>query len=130
MAPPFGPEREMSELAAAAPRAVDGFEDPAFRSRRTQNWLVLGLLYAFFYATRYNLSALSGQLCTYFGWTNTQYGIFETMMPFVYGVSVLVNGPIADRIGGKKAFLFGACGVIVANFLFGLGTLAVLTPAV
>jgi OPA family glycerol-3-phosphate transporter-like MFS transporter len=121
----------MTDLATTvATRAKDGFDDPAFRARRTQNWLVLGFLYAFFYATRYNLSATSGQLCTYFGWTNTQYGIFETMMPFVYGVSVLVNGPIADRIGGKKAFLFGACGVIVANFLFGLGTLVVLTPAV
>src|SRR6185295_8634640 len=105
-------------------------DDPAFRRRRVQNWLVLGLLYAFFYATRYNLSALSGQLCSYFGWTNTEYGVFETMMPFVYGASVLVNGPIADRIGGKKAFLFGAAGVTVANFLFGLATRIVQTPAV
>ncbi|MFT3773409.1 MAG: MFS transporter [Minicystis sp.] len=121
----------MSDLASsAATQPRDGFDDPAFRSRRTQNWMVLGLLYAFFYATRYNLSALSGQLCQYFGWTNTQYGVFETMMPFVYGVSVLVNGPIADRVGGKKAFLFGAVGVIAANVLFGLGTLLVLTPAV
>lgn len=121
----------MSELAiAAAPNGHGGFDDPAFRSRRVQNWLVLGFLYAFFYATRYNLSALSGQLCSYFGWTNTEYGIFETMMPFVYGVSVLVNGPIADRVGGKKAFLFGALGVILMNFLFGLGTLVVQTPAV
>jgi len=100
----------MTELAVAVIPA-DGFEDPAFRARRTQNWMVLGLLYAFFYATRYNLSATSGQLCGYFGWTNTQYGVFETMGPLVYGASVLVNGPIADRIGGKKAFLFGAVGV-------------------
>ncbi len=121
----------MSEIASTAAPPVEGsFEDPAFRARRRQNWLVLGFLYAFFYATRYNLSALAGQLTQSFGWTNTEYGIFETMMPFVYGVSVLVNGPIADRIGGKKAFLFGAAGVVVMNFLFGLGTLAVLTPAV
>jgi OPA family glycerol-3-phosphate transporter-like MFS transporter len=121
----------MSQLANATPLAADfGFDDPIFRRRRRQNWLILGFLYAFFYATRYNLSALSGQLSATFGWTNTEYGVFETMMPFVYGVSVLVNGPIADRIGGKRAFLFGAGGVIVANFLFGLGTLSVLTPAV
>jgi OPA family glycerol-3-phosphate transporter-like MFS transporter len=125
------PGATMSESATAtAPRALDGFDDPAFRARRTQNWMVLGLLYAFFYATRYNLSAVSGQLCLYFGWTNTQYGVFETMMPFVYGVSVLVNGPLADRIGGKKAFLFGALGVVAANVLFGLGTTLVVTPAV
>jgi MFS transporter, OPA family, glycerol-3-phosphate transporter len=120
----------MSELPSAAPRESASFDDPAFRKRRLSNWLVLGFLYAFFYATRYNLTAISGQLCTYFGWTNTEYGVFETMMPFVYGVSVLVNGPLADRIGGKKAFLFGAIGVVVANFLFGLGTCVVLTPAV
>jgi OPA family glycerol-3-phosphate transporter-like MFS transporter len=115
---------------AHTPDPRKAFADPAFRARRTQNWIVLGLLYAFFYATRYNLSALSGQLCTHFGWTNTQYGVFETMMPFVYGISVLVNGPIADRVGGKKAFLFGAAGVVLMNFLFGLGTLVVATPAV
>jgi OPA family glycerol-3-phosphate transporter-like MFS transporter len=119
----------MSDAAGSVQVQRDGFDDPAFRSRRTQNWLVLGLLYAFFYATRYNLSALSGQLSTSFGWTNTEYGVFETMMPFVYGVSVLVNGPIADRVGGKKAFLFGAAGVVLMNFLFGLGTLVVDTPA-
>src|SRR5262249_41372526 len=101
------PANGMSEIASAAP-VRDGFDDPAFRARRTQNWLVLGLLYACFYATRYNLSALSGALCTYFGWTNAQYGVFETMLPLAYGASVLVNGPIADRIGGKRAFLFGA----------------------
>src|SRR3954471_24460273 len=121
----------MSEpTAAAVSPGADGFADPAFGRRRAQNWLVLGFLYAFFYATRYNLSALSGQLCASFGWTNTEYGVFETMMPFVYGISVLVNGPLADRIGGKKAFLFGAAGVVVMNFLFGLGTLLVETPAV
>jgi MFS transporter, OPA family, glycerol-3-phosphate transporter len=121
----------MSEIAStAAPFPMAGFDDPAFRRRRTQNWLVLGFLYAFFYATRYNLSALSGQLCTYFGWTNAEYGVFETAMPFVYGASVLINGPIADRVGGKKAFLFGALGVVAMNVLFGLGTLLVVTPAV
>jgi OPA family glycerol-3-phosphate transporter-like MFS transporter len=116
--------------STAATRETDGFDDPAFRARRTQNWLVLGLLYTFFYATRYNLSAVSGQLCSYFGWTNTQYGVFETMGPLVYGASVMINGPIADRVGGKKAFLFGALGVTVMNVLFGLGTLVVRTPAV
>lgn len=119
----------MAEPSVQSPIA-DGFSDAAFRRRRTQNWLVLGFLYAFFYATRYNLSALSGPLSSHFGWTNTQYGVFETMMPFVYGLSVLVNGPIADRVGGKKAFLFGGLGVTAMNFLFGLGLTVVEKPAV
>jgi MFS transporter, OPA family, glycerol-3-phosphate transporter len=119
-------------MAAAAPLATqppDGFDDPGFQARRRQNWLVLGFLYAFFYATRYNFTALAHPLAHHFGWTNAQYGVFETMLPLVYGASVLVNGPLADRIGGKRAFLFGAVGVVVMNSLFGLGTLAVATPA-
>src|SRR5579859_134173 len=109
----------MAAAPTLAVRPDDRFDDLAFRRRRTRNWIVLGLLYALFYATRYNLSAISGQLASHFGWTNTQYGVFETMMPFVYGLSVLLNGPLADRIGGKKAFLFGAAGVVVMNLLFG-----------
>jgi OPA family glycerol-3-phosphate transporter-like MFS transporter len=120
----------MVELASAAAAKGASFDDPAFRQRRRRNWLILGFLYAAFYATRYNLSALSGLLSSRLGWTNADYGVFETMMPFVYGVSVLVNGPLADRIGGKKAFLFGAVGVVASNVLFGLCSLAVVTPAV
>jgi OPA family glycerol-3-phosphate transporter-like MFS transporter len=80
--------------------------------------------------TRYNFAAVMANLAGTFGWTNTELGVFETMMPLVYGLSVVVNGPLCDRIGGKKAFLFGAVGVTIMNFLFGLGILAVATPAV
>jgi len=102
---------------------------PAFRRRRAVNWLALGMLYAFFYATRYNYTAAAPYLADTFGWKNTDLGIFETVMPLVYGLAVVLNGPFADRIGGKKAFLFGAAGVAVMNFLFGLASLAVV-PAV
>ena len=100
------------------------FTDPAFRRRRTVNWMVLGVLYAFFYMTRYNFAATMSELSKTFGWTNTQLGVFETMMPLVYGLSVVLNGPLADRIGGRKAFLFGAVGVTAMNFAFGACTLA------
>ncbi len=106
------------------------FDDPAFRKRRTQNWLVLGFLYAVFYMSRYNFAAVMVNLSGTFGWTNVQLGVFETMMPLVYGLSVVLNGPIADRIGGKKAFLFGAVGVTIMNFLFGLCVTFVQAPAV
>jgi OPA family glycerol-3-phosphate transporter-like MFS transporter len=106
------------------------FADPAFQRRRNLNWVVLGLLYAFFYMSRYNFAATMSELGTTFGWTNTELGIFETMMPLVYGLSVVFNGPLADRIGGRKAFLFGAVGVTIMNFAFGACTLAVVTPSV
>jgi OPA family glycerol-3-phosphate transporter-like MFS transporter len=103
---------------------------PEFRRRRAVNWLSLGILYAFFYMTRYNYTVVAPELADILGWKNTDLGVFETMMPLVYGLSVVLNGPFADRIGGKKAFLFGAVGVALMNFLFGLSNLAISSPAV
>ena len=103
---------------------------PEYRRQRTINWLSLGFLYAFFYMTRYNYTAVAPALADILGWKNTDLGVFETMMPLVYGLSVVLNGPFADRIGGKKAFLFGAIGVAIMNFLFGLASVAVISPAV
>jgi len=99
------------------------FADPAFQRRRNANWIVLGLLYAFFYMSRYNFAATMSELSKTFGWSNTQLGVFETTMPLVYGLSVVLNGPLADRFGGRKAFLFGALGVTFMNFAFGACTL-------
>ncbi|MCK5800162.1 MAG: MFS transporter [Deltaproteobacteria bacterium] len=106
------------------------FTDPKYRLRRFQNWMVVGLLYALFYMSRYNLSTAAPELMKVFGWTKNDYGIFETVMPLIYGLSVFFNGPIADRVGGKKAFLFGAFGVVIMNALFGLSHLLVQSPAV
>ena len=103
---------------------------PEFRRRRAINWISLGLLYAFFYMTRYNYTAVAPLLADVLGWKNTQLGIFETMMPLVYGLSVVLNGPLADQIGGRKAFLFGAGGVALMNILFGFASFAVSSPAI
>lgn len=102
---------------------------PEFRRRRGVNWMSLGMLYAFFYATRYNYTAAAPYLADTLGWRNTELGVFETMMPLVYGLAVVFNGPFADRVGGKKAFLFGAVGVAAMNLVFGLASLAIVTPA-
>ena len=104
--------------------------DDEFRRRRVENWLSLGFLYAFFYMTRYNYTAVAPVLADLLGWKNTELGIFETIMPLVYGLSVVLNGPFADRIGGKKAFLFGAVGVVIMNFLFGMASYGVGSAAV
>ncbi len=103
---------------------------PEFRRARVINWMSLGLLYAFFYMTRYNYTAVAPTLADLLGWKNTDLGIFETLMPLVYGLSVVLNGPFADRTWGKKAFLFGAVGVALMNFLFGVASFAVSSPAV
>jgi OPA family glycerol-3-phosphate transporter-like MFS transporter len=119
-----------SNAATFAASLPPEFSVPEFRARRTQNWILLGLLYAFFYMTRYNYTATNAQLAELIGWRNTELGVFETVMPLVYGLSVFLNGPLADRIGGKRAFLIGASGVFVMNLLFGASISLVATPAV
>ena len=97
-----------------------GFREKDYRTRRAENWLIIGVLYALFYMSRYNFSSITPALQAAFGWDKADLGIFETVMPLVYGLSVVINGPIADRVGGRKAFLFGAVGVVIMNFLFGM----------
>ena len=93
----------------------------AFRKRRALNWLVLGITYSVMYMGRYNLSFANKALSDAYGWDKTQIGFIITMALSIYGFSAIFNGPIADRIGGRKAMLIGAMGTVVFNFLFGLG---------
>jgi OPA family glycerol-3-phosphate transporter-like MFS transporter len=101
-----------------------------FGARRVQNWVLVGLLYSLFYMSRYNLSAISPSLMAFFGWTKADHiSIFATVLPWVYGSSVALNGPLADRIGGRRAFLFGAAGVVVMSMVMGAFSLVVVHPA-
>lgn len=81
--------------------------------------MLLGLLYALFYMSRYNFTATSAYLSKTLSWTNTDLGVFEFWMPLSYGLSVFLNGPLADRIGGKRAFLLGTAGASILNLVFG-----------
>ena len=103
---------------------------PAYKARRFQNWIIIGFMYSLFYMSRYNFSAIAPTLLEVFGWVKSDLGIFETLLPLVYGLSVVINGPLADRIGGRKAFLIGAVGVVIMNTLFGLSHLLVQSAAV
>jgi len=73
------------------------------------------------YMGRYNLSFANKGLSTTYGWDKTQIGAIITAALSIYGFSAIFNGPIADKIGGRKAMLIGATGTVVFNFLFGLG---------
>jgi OPA family glycerol-3-phosphate transporter-like MFS transporter len=95
------------------------FREKEYRVRRFQNWITIGFLYSLFYMTRYNFAANAPTLQLVFGWTKSDLGLFETLLPLVYGLAVVVNGPLADKIGGKKSFLIGSVGVILMNLLFG-----------
>jgi OPA family glycerol-3-phosphate transporter-like MFS transporter len=110
----------MSATSAAA--AIEApYHSPAFLNRRTQNWLSLGLTYAAMYMARYNFPLANKALSDTYGWDKTQVGAIITTATFVYGVSAIFNGPIADRFGGRRAMLIGAGGAFVFNVMFGLG---------
>ncbi|MEM6289849.1 MAG: MFS transporter [Myxococcota bacterium] len=102
------------------PRIDVGHSD-AFRSRRIRNWLPVGLLYAFLYMGRYNLTVAKGA----FGelMTNSDFGTIFGIGTAVYGSAFVINGPLTDRIGGKKAVLIGATGSLLANAAMGWVTL-------
>ena len=113
---------------------VEGVEhSAAFRRRRVMNWLPLGLTYAFLYMGRYNLtvskSAL-GDIQDPMGGAlmgNDDFGFIFTAGTWVYGSAFLINGPLTDRFGGRKAILIGAAGSAVANVLMGLGAWSLVT---
>jgi OPA family glycerol-3-phosphate transporter-like MFS transporter len=100
-----------------------------FRARRGVNWVFLGLMYGFFYMSRYNLSAISVAIGEKFGWSNADYGGIVSAGVLVYGCSVFLNGPLADKIGGKRAILIGSIGAATFNFLFGLCSIFLEKPA-
>ena len=93
----------------------------AFKTRRAINWLTLGFTYSAMYMGRYNLSFANKSLSDHYGWDKTQIGTIITAALSIYGFSAMFNGPIADKIGGRKAMLIGALGTVFFNFLFGLG---------
>lgn len=94
---------------------------PEFRKRRAVNWLTLGLTYSSMYMARYNLSFANKGLSDNYGWDKTQIGAIITAALSIYGFSAIFNGPIADKIGGRKGMLIGAIGTAVFNLIFGLG---------
>jgi len=98
----------------------------AFRIRSYFNWLTLGLTYAFLYMGRYNLtkakSAFGEELMS-----KSDFGTIFGIGAVVYGVSFIVNGPLADKLGGKKTMIIGAVGSAIANLALGLVTYNVVT---
>ena len=93
----------------------------AFRQRRAANWLALGLTYATMYMGRYNFGLVNKSLSDKYGFDTKQIGAIISTASLIYGLSAIFNGPIADRIGGRKAMLIGVFGGAVFNLAFGLG---------
>lgn len=92
-----------------------------FRRRRAINWLTAGTAYATMYMGRYNLSFANKSLSDAYGWNKTQIGTIITVALGIYGISEMFIGPVADRIGGRKAMLIGIFGSVIFNLAFGFG---------
>jgi OPA family glycerol-3-phosphate transporter-like MFS transporter len=95
---------------------------PGYRARRGLNWAFVGLLYTSFYLCRYNFSIANGAISREFGYNKADIGAIITTALLAYAFGQVLNGLIADRIGGKKAMLIGAAGTVIMNTLFGFAS--------
>jgi OPA family glycerol-3-phosphate transporter-like MFS transporter len=93
-----------------------------FRPRRGLNWAFIGLLYTSFYMCRYNLSLANSAISGEFGFTKAQMGNIITTALLAYACGLIVNGLLADRLGGKRAMLIGAAGTVIMNGAFGIAS--------
>jgi OPA family glycerol-3-phosphate transporter-like MFS transporter len=91
----------------------------AFRRRRFLNWFPLGLTYATFYMGRYNFNVVKGQMGQMFHLDKAEMGMIATAGFWTYAMSVMFAGPLADRLGGRKAIIFGGIGAALLNLLIG-----------
>ena len=99
----------------------------AFRRRRFFNWFPLGLAYALLYMGRYNLTVAKtnlGQLMT-----KEDFGLIFAAGTVTYAFAFLVNGPLVDRVGGRRGMLIGLAGSCVSNAAMGLYLHHVLSSA-
>src|SRR5450432_4181958 len=90
-----------------------------YRPRRGLNWGVVGLMYTSFYLCRYNLSLANKSIADEFHYSNSQMGQIISGALLAYAFGQIINGLIADRIGGKRAMLIGAEGTVALNVAFG-----------
>ena len=97
---------------------VDLGHSKEFRRRRFMNWFPLGMTYAFLYMGRYNLTVATSSLGELI--TNADFGTIKMVGTWVYGLSFLINGPLTDRIGGRKTMLIAALGAAFANAAMGV----------
>src|SRR5664280_1115297 len=91
-----------------------------FMLRRFINWFPLGMTYSFLYMGRYNLNVSKNALGSLM--PKEDFGLIFAAGTLTYALSFLINGPLVDRIGGKKGIIIAAVGASAANILLGVLT--------
>lgn len=105
------------------------------RKKRWETTTVLSLVvgYAGYYICRSNFSVAAPLLLETFGpqgWDKSTLGAIASAGVLCYAIGKIFNGVLVDFVGGKKMFLFGMIGSVVATVVLGLGTgVAVFTIA-
>lgn len=89
-----------------------------YRKRRIINWFPMGLTYALLYMGRYNLTVSKNALGDLM--TKADFGLIFGVGAVVYALSFLINGPLVDRIGGRKGILIAALGAGSMNLAMGI----------
>jgi OPA family glycerol-3-phosphate transporter-like MFS transporter len=88
-------------------------------------------MYASYYLCRYNFRWATPDIRKEYGFDYSDITLILGCWSWAYGIGQLINGLFTDRIGGKRAMLIGAAGMIVANVAFGavstVGSLATFT---
>ncbi len=92
--------------------------DGVFRRRRFFNWFPLGLAYAVLYMGRYSIVPAKDDLKNLMD--NADLGNITAVGAVVYGASFLLNGPMTDRIGGRKAMIISTLGSGFVNIAMGI----------
>lgn len=93
---------------------------PWFMFRRFINWFPLGLSYSFLYMARHNLNVTQDAIGDLM--SNSSFGLIFAAGATVYCMSLVINGPIVDQIGGKMGILISTIGAAFANIALGWAT--------
>lgn len=100
----------------ASPGSIE--HTAAYRFRRFLNWFPLGLAYALLYMGRYNLTVAKTNLGELM--SKEEFGTIFAIGTWVYGISFLLNGPLTDRVGGRRSMLISLAGSAAANLVMGV----------
>lgn len=88
-----------------------------FMRRRILNWVPLGITYALLYMGRYNLTV--AKIAFGDAMSKSDFGTIFAAGTVTYAFAFVINGPLTDRIGGRRAMLISATGAAIANALMG-----------
>ena len=75
----------------------------SFRSRRIQNWVVMGLTYASMYMARYNFGFANKSLSDMYGWNKAQVGAIISSATLVYGIAAHKVADFHRRAGRDRS---------------------------